>query len=560
MKHKSIQINQIPKPAKVSWLLVLFLIQTMIYGQGRNERVTIVGAFEPNLRPATKILINPAEQAFVADTSNQPYTNIGPKYSTAVSMPAIAWSQVKTDERPQFNRNYLDAALGSRLSPRFLFSHHSKLSKKTGFDLNLQHQSSWTDIQDFAPSSWMHNNAAVATASATGNYVWTNRLFYDHRLVHFYGFEPADFPTAVVEAADIRQQYQLASLSSQLKSNDKQSDALHHEIGFQYHYWQDRFSNREQLVTVKGNANKSLDLLQVDGAQEFAADAQFDFLSADDSLAAHRGFTSTLRPSFSMSGSFYQLEAALLASFGSDTAFYFHLHPFLSGKLFVFDDKLNFYASFGGERLLHYNMLATADNPYLAPGTDRWWTNTTHDFRAGVRTSLFRKLDLHAGIRYQQLEHAALIINDSTSAFGHLLIPVFDDYKLFRLQFEAGYHFDNQLSSLFTLSFDDYQMTSQAKPWHLPAVSGTLQLTYQLDETWKLGSTFHFMGARSALFNNQIYRLKPAPDLNMQANYRISDALEVYARLENVFNNRYEPWLNYPVQGSQLFGGITLKF
>lgn len=277
MKHKSIQINQIPKPAKVSWLLVLFLIQTMIYGQGRNERVTIVGAFEPNLRPATKILINPAEQAFVADTSNQPYTNIGPKYSTAVSMPAIAWSQVKTDERPQFNRNYLDAALGSRLSPRFLFSHHSKLSKKTGFDLNLQHQSSWTDIQDFAPSSWMHNNAAVATASATGNYVWTNRLFYDHRLVHFYGFEPADFPTAVVEAADIRQQYQLASLSSQLKSNDKQSDALHHEIGFQYHYWQDRFSNREQLVTVKGNANKSLDLLQVDGAQEFAADAQFDF-------------------------------------------------------------------------------------------------------------------------------------------------------------------------------------------------------------------------------------------------------------------------------------------
>lgn len=560
MKNKMIPINQIPKQARLSWLLVLFLLPALMHGQGRNERVTIVGAFEPNLRPATKILVNPAEQSIKADTSNQAFSNIGPMYSTAVSMPAIAWSQVKTDERQQFNRNYLDAAMGSRLSPRFLFSHHSMLSKKTGFDLDLQHQSSWMGIKDFAPSSWMRNKAAVATASATDNYVWTNGLFYDHRLVHFYGFVPADFPTAVVEAADIRQQYQLASLSSRIQSNDKQSDALHHEIGVQYQYWRDHYSNREQLVTVKGRANKSFDLFEVDGTQEFAADARFDFLSADDSLAAHRGFTGTIRPSFSMSGSFYQLEAALLASFGSDTASYFHLHPFLSGKLFVFDDKLNFYASFGGERLLHYNMLATADNPYLAPGTDRWWTNTTHDFRAGVRTSLFRKLDLHAGIRYQQLEHAALIINDSTSAFGHLLMPVFDDYKQFRIQFEAGYHFNDRFRSLLMLNYDDYQMTSQAEPWHLPTLSGALQLTYQLNETWKLGSTFRFMGARSALFNNQIYRLKPAPDLNLQANYRISDVMEVYARLENIFNNRYEPWLNYPVQGSQLFGGITLKF
>ncbi|HQQ13780.1 MAG TPA: hypothetical protein PK855_11500, partial [Bacteroidales bacterium] len=60
--------------------------------------------------------------------------------------------------------------------------------------------------------------------------------------------------------------------------------------------------------------------------------------------------------------------------------------------------------------------------------------------------------------------------------------------------------------------------------------------------------------------SDDFLRLRPAIDLNLKTSYQISRQFGIFAQLSNVFNNRYERYHNYPVQGAQLFAGMSLQF
>ena len=49
-------------------------------------------------------------------------------------------------------------------------------------------------------------------------------------------------------------------------------------------------------------------------------------------------------------------------------------------------------------------------------------------------------------------------------------------------------------------------------------------------------------------------------DLNFNAGYKFTDQLNVFARVNNVLNSRYQKFANYNVQGLQFLAGLTYKF
>ncbi len=54
--------------------------------------------------------------------------------------------------------------------------------------------------------------------------------------------------------------------------------------------------------------------------------------------------------------------------------------------------------------------------------------------------------------------------------------------------------------------------------------------------------------------------LKSYFDVNANVGYKYSDRLTAFARANNITNNAYQKWLNYPVQGFQLVLGANYKF
>ena len=49
-------------------------------------------------------------------------------------------------------------------------------------------------------------------------------------------------------------------------------------------------------------------------------------------------------------------------------------------------------------------------------------------------------------------------------------------------------------------------------------------------------------------------------DLNAHVGYKLNDQLSFFAKANNIFNQDYDRWLNFPVQGIQLLAGATYQF
>jgi hypothetical protein len=58
----------------------------------------------------------------------------------------------------------------------------------------------------------------------------------------------------------------------------------------------------------------------------------------------------------------------------------------------------------------------------------------------------------------------------------------------------------------------------------------------------------------------QPVNLKTIADLQLKADFMITDRLSVFAEGNNILNGKNTRWLNYPVRGIQLIGGASFKF
>ena len=49
-------------------------------------------------------------------------------------------------------------------------------------------------------------------------------------------------------------------------------------------------------------------------------------------------------------------------------------------------------------------------------------------------------------------------------------------------------------------------------------------------------------------------------DANAHLGYHINDQISVFAKANNMANNGYQRWQNFPVQSIQFLAGATFKF
>jgi outer membrane receptor protein involved in Fe transport len=55
-------------------------------------------------------------------------------------------------------------------------------------------------------------------------------------------------------------------------------------------------------------------------------------------------------------------------------------------------------------------------------------------------------------------------------------------------------------------------------------------------------------------------KMDPFVDLNIGVDYRYSKNLSAFIQLNNLANNRYDRFVNYPVYGINILGGFTFTF
>ena len=554
-----------------------------------DEQVTVEGKYRPKVNKVNKLVLQPEtpQPSYTFPSSEVNPKEAKQKFALDLEKIAPTAFAAKDDKLVTPTQNFLMAGLGSRLSPLFFYKHNSLLTKTLGLGVGIKHNSSWLNIKDYAPSSYMNNafDISLSTSKFDGLQL-DGGVYYNNDMYHFYGINLLETPLTEEELAIYAPKitYNKVGAHVGLASTTTRVGELSHDAHLDYFYMLDREHAIDfgYLLGYAGNfwGDKS-------HPQKLGLDLGFQYdycYGQGDNLFVVDRILFKVNPFFEMSDEFYRLHLGVRmdgATRDSDEANFLAVRPDLSGSLFVLDKKLEFYAGLnGGRKLLRFSDVVD-DNPFVSSylNPSLCVQNVKLGFDGGVRTNILEIVDLHLGVRYRHTDKDPLFVYHIPEA--DLLPPgadpilnsfdlVYDETQLVTVMGDVRVKMRNSLTVDLGFAYNNCKPTVEEYAWYRPTTEGKLKLTYDLNDKLAFNTTFLYQGGRYAKvwdgvvdwqnFNFTAEKLKDVFDLSIGADYKVNDQITAFALLDNVAHQKYHLYYNYPVTGIQFFAGVKLRF
>jgi hypothetical protein len=253
----------------------------------------------------------------------------------------------------------------------------------------------------------------------------------------------------------------------------------------------------------------------------------------------------------------------------------FHVFPVLKAK-YQFAEEFGFFAELSGDvqRNTYYSFVS--ENPFLGPSDQLLNTIQNYKVEAGIEGQFNGAFSYRGAInmsRYNQLHffvnnYTNNLVNSDSARFS----LVYDDKTtVFNINAELGYKFSDLYTLNSRLDLYQYDLSTQAEAWNRP--TWELKVNNQITPMARLivQANLNLMGGLktrggdlSDIFGEtgpyEVVKLNAIADLQLKADYGITDRISVFAEGNNIFNATNMRWLNYPVRGIQFIGGASFKF
>ena len=569
-------------------ILTLALLAITAFAQ-HDEQVTVEGKYRPKVNKVNKLQLTPETPQ---PSYNFPSTDVNPmeaKQKFALDLEKISPTAyaAKDDKLVTPTENFIMAGLGTNLSPLFLYKHNSMLTKTLGLGVGVKHNSSWINIKDYAPSSYMNNAFEVnLTTSKFNGFQLDGGVYYKNDMYHFYGINLAENPLTEEQIAFYAPKITYNKLGGHfgLASSTTRIGELSHDAYLDYFYLFDREHNIDLGYSLGYAENFWGDK---NHPQKIGVDLGFQYdycIGQGENLFNVDRILFKVNPFFEMSDEFYRLHLGVRldgATHGSEEEKLLAVRPDLSGSLFVLDKKLEFYAGLnGGRKLLRFSDIVE-DNPFLSPMCNPSLAiqNVKLGFDGGVRTNIMEIVDLHLGVRYRHTDKDPLFVyhipeaNSVPSGYDPILNTfdiVYDETQWVTVMANARVRMRNSLTADLGFAYNSCKPTVEEYAWYRPTTEGKLKLTYDYDDKLAFNTTLLYQGGRYAKvwdgvvdwqnFNFTAEKLKDVLDLSLGVDYKVNDQITAFALLDNVAHQKYQLYYNYPVTGIQFFAGVKLRF
>ncbi len=556
----------------------LLMLSGLLLAQ-HNEQVTVEGTYRPKVNKVDKITLTPEipETSFSFPDPDVEVKDVEHKFDIDLEKLSPVGHSSKNDVMVEPTENFLMAGLGSLVSPLFLYRHNSQLSRNIDLGVGVQHFSSWLNRRDYAPSSFMDNDLNLDLNVKLDGYQLNNKVYYANNMVHYYGYRLNDslFASSELEQKCPRQTYNTIGVNSTLSSTDTHPGAIQHGVGMGYRYTYDRLGAAEHFLDLNGNvcyAEKWWG--DKESRQSVGANLGFVYDHYGSSfgrvpIAGHGRFIIRFNPYFNMKGRFYRLRLGMrLESVGPSShaiKTYLTVRPDIEGSLYVFDKKVEFYTGIGGGRKLYSYSDLIGENPFIHPTVPLRFQNLKFAFDAGVRGNILNCIDLHLGVRYRNTDDDYFFVPSLREDIYNSFTLAYDHVEEVSVLADMRYKYSDNLNVEGHLAYHHYDTDVEQYAWYRPEFEAKAKAIYFFNENLDFNATLLLKTAPYAkryVGENVVepLLLRPCADLSLGADYRLNEQIAVFATVDNLFNSRYHLYMDYPVTGFQLFGGIKAKF
>jgi hypothetical protein len=258
------------------------------------------------------------------------------------------------------------------------------------------------------------------------------------------------------------------------------------------------------------------------------------------------------------------------------------IYPNITGSFNIVGDLMIAYAGLEGELIQNSYQDFVQENFFMSPTSAVSPTDQKYDLYVGLKGKLSNTIGYNVRGSFKNEENKALYksnaynplnTNASGYAFGNSFGIIYDKVKTLSFFGELKADFTKNFSVGVNGTLNSYGIQDEQEAWNLPAIQLSSFVDYTFNSKWYANAKVFFVGQRKdvvsvpsiaavfpPIYSQETITLNSYFDLNAHVGYKHNERLTFFFKGNNLANQNYQRWVNFPVQGIQVMLGANYKF
>jgi hypothetical protein len=573
---------------KFQYILIISLAATMqLSAQKKDENigtevVNVVKAYTPTISDAFKVKETPGLED-EDNTKREPiqYSIFSFPVASTFSPSKGKAANVDKTEQERLFKNYATLGVGSYTNILGELYVTENIGDTDFIAVNIKHLSSFSDIKESElPSKFLNSSIGLTYGSKKEKYAWTGDLGYQIQKYFWYGL-PDNFGTtlstenraSVIDRIDQGQTYNNFNLGGRISFKE----SIFNGLNVKYNRFWDAYGSAENRFVV--SPTLGFEMFRKDIKTTITLDHVGGSFKKDysDTFKIKYGYTNIgIHPSFGMRKDDWSFDIGAAVVLGMDNensknkVFFY---PKANASLKVVGDLMIFFLGIDGELQQNSYREFTNENPFLSPTLFIAPTDKQFDVFAGLKGKLANSVSYTVrGSVIKEKNKALFVANDYDDSvlvqemyqYGNSFGLKYDTLRTFRLFGELKADFSKNVAVGVNGIFNTYSQENLPEAYNLPQFQFGANIDANITAKWYAGANLFFVGDRNDSQSNTAdlvtKTIKSYFDANAHVGYKYNQRFTAFLRLNNIGNQAYEKWLNYPVQSFQVLLGANYKF
>lgn len=552
----------------LEWLIILFLslfysIAVLAQENGLEELNYVApSTFSPTIRDAVKFSDLPEIKDSVIRIKNIKYGISSRPYFPKYEVQKIEAAKIQNEPLNKLYRSLLKVGYGPIYNqPYAEFWINNLRSKENNVGFHAKHYSGTPHLSGVGDGSFSDNEANLYGKKFYKKHSLFGELNYRRNVVHYYGYDTSYYNTEKSEFS--KQRYQLIEPRVRLLSHYSDSTHINHDIRLSY-YNLDNLQ-KETENNIKAEAYTSFFV----NKEKLNLNLITDLYNHKQRLDTLNDLIVTLNPSFEASGKKWFSRVGLSATldnFKNQSRFYFYPEIYLHYN--IYEDLITPYGGVNGALIKNSFRSISTINPFVDSTLNYNNTNNKYNLFLGLRGNLSSKTSYDVKLTYSQFDNLALYaINfaDKNKLYNRFEM-LYDNTSLLNFSGQLKHQMKEKINLIAKGNYYLYETKNLDYAYHRPDFDITFSGIYNLNSKIIVKADLFFVGnqwARTATLDSlgrptySNKQLKGYFDANLGVEYRYSKMLSFFGRFNNIANQRYYRWDQYPSMRFHFMLGLT---
>lgn len=573
---------------KIKFLIFIIIISSLsfTFAQERNkdtiadQTVNVIKPYSPTISDAFKIKDTPK----LNDSNTEKKKEV--KY-TIFSIPVAstftpAKGRAATVDKAKFVKlydNYASLGFGTYTTILGEVYLNHELSNDENVGGYFSHHSSAGGIDGVQlDDNFLKTNLNAYYSQELRDFSWKVDGGFEIQTYNWYGLPEDYFTDEEVANIDPSHSFNSFYLGGKLKFDD----AIVKDGSARYRRFADNQDSAENRFVAQARFDAPIqdEIIKTVFSIDYIG-GSFDNVFNTQEELKYGNITFGLAPSYQLTQDDLTIDLGVKLVYLNDTQFddsKFYIYPNIEASYRLVDEILIAYGGIKGDLIQNSYYEFANENPFVSPDLFIVPTDQRYKGFVGVKGKLSNTMSYNVKGNYYSESNKALFKSNSINLggvgtenyqYGNSFRLVYDDVKTVSFAGELNVDLNRNFTFGAKGEYFSYSIDDEAEAWNLPDLTASVFADYQITEQWYAGASLYFVGERKdqESVTGTLIFVEPVTitldsyfDANAHVGYKVNDQFSVFAKVNNIANQNYQRWMNFPVQGIQFLAGATYQF